>query len=162
MSFYVFGSDEKMYGPVDVPTMQSWAREGRLSSETKLRNAESGEETTWALIDPAGPPPPVVASDGYSAVSPYPRTGYATAPMTAPSGNAGNGYFTWALIDSIGAIVLFFFLHGFGLIFAAYGVYNGYKAFASGHKLGWLALGMGIVSVIAVGLGWLLRIGMRA
>lgn len=149
MRYYVFGIDERMYGPEDISVIQGWATEGRVGADTKLRNADTGEELTYGQLMGAFKGPPVA----------FTPQATAQADLAAAANRAANGYFVWALIDSFGALLFFFVLHGFGIVFAGYGAYNGYMAYKAGHKYGVVALALGIVSVIAVAAGWILRIG---
>lgn len=148
MRYYVFGIDDRMYGPEDIAVIESWAKEGRVGSDTRLRNADTGEEITYGQLVGAFRAPPVFATPNMTAQT----------DLAASAERAANGYFVWALIDSLGGIILVYFLHGFGLIFAGYGVYNGYMAYKSGHKYGLPVFILGIVSVVAVLVGWGLRI----
>jgi len=63
-----------------------------------------------------------------------------------------------SIIRSIGAVCIFFFVGGFGLIFGAYAVYYGYRAMESDHKYGKLAFGISILALAAVLAGWAFRI----
>ncbi len=66
----------------------------------------------------------------------------------------------WAIIRSVLAVVFFFYLHGIGLIFAIFGVVYAFRGVSKGHKLGWLAVGISVLALVAVVVGWALRIGM--
>jgi len=147
MRFYVFGIDDRMYGPEDISVIQGWAQEGRVGSDTRLRNADTGDETTFGQLMGAFKGPPVV-----------PQVVQPAVDMAAAASRAATGYFTWSLIDSAAGIIGFYFLHFMGVIFAGYGAYNGYMAYKAGHRFGLAAFIFGIVAVIAVLVGWVLRL----
>lgn len=42
MKFYVLSKDGKKFGPADITALNQWIKEGRLSRDTELENAESG------------------------------------------------------------------------------------------------------------------------
>lgn len=157
MNYYVFGSDDHMYGPVDAATIQLWAREGRVTTDTRLRSAETGEETTWGAVDPAGPPPPV-ARYSAPAENPYPRQGFADAPV-APVSDAGKSEVIWSFVDSGLALLSFFGFGGMGVIFGGFGVYNAIRGRQYGHPLGNLAIGVSSVCLLIVLVGWFFRSG---
>ena len=155
MTYYVFGSDDQMYGPVPTTTIQLWAREGRVTTDTRLRSAETGEETTWGAVDPAGPPPPHLppANPG---PNPYPREQYAAAP-TLQDQNLGQGEVIWAFVDSALALLSFFGLGGMGVIFAGFWLYNAIRGHQYGHRLGILAIVVSSVCLLIVLAGWYSR-----
>lgn len=44
MAFYVVGPDGNKYGPADVPTLQQWVGEGRVTSNTLLEEEGTGRQ----------------------------------------------------------------------------------------------------------------------
>ncbi|MBS1707332.1 MAG: hypothetical protein JSS65_01280 [Armatimonadetes bacterium] len=57
------------------------------------------------------------------------------------------------------ALVLFFVLHGIGLVVAGYAVFYAFQLKAAGSKYGTFALIATISTFVVIGLGWFLRIG---
>lgn len=54
--------------------------------------------------------------------------------------------------------MFFFVLHGLGLVFGIYAVIYGFQAHSSGHKYGTVALVVSPVSMVAILIGWGLRL----
>ncbi len=42
MQYIVRGPDGREYGPVDLPTLKEWIRQGRISHDSKVRNLNNG------------------------------------------------------------------------------------------------------------------------
>lgn len=42
MKFYVIWSDGRKFGPADIATLTEWAKEGRITRDTQVENAETG------------------------------------------------------------------------------------------------------------------------
>ncbi len=72
--------------------------------------------------------------------------------------DTGAGDIWMSLLRSALAIVLFFFLGGLGLITAVYGLIYSVRALQKGHKFGPVAVGISVVTLIAVGIGWFFRL----
>ena len=154
MQYMVTGVDGKEYGPSDVSTLKLWVAENRLAPHTMLREFNTGQQMTAGsvpeLFPPAAPTagvPPVGA--------PYPRAGYQTAP---DSSNYGGAAFAWIVIRSVLAIAFFFVFKGLGLIIAAYTVVRAVRLNSTGSKFGIPALVISILALVAVGIGWALRL----
>jgi hypothetical protein len=67
-TFRIVGGDGKEYGPIDLATIQQWAREGHVAGQTQVWDSRTGQ---WqpatqiaelAAVLSAPPPPPVAAS----------------------------------------------------------------------------------------------------
>lgn len=72
MQYYVWGSDGKRYGPVDVATLNLWAGEGRLNSATTLETEDGAQvragSVPGVIAEVTNQPP--IESPRYAA---YPR-----------------------------------------------------------------------------------------
>ncbi|AIE87824.1 DUF4339 domain-containing protein [Fimbriimonas ginsengisoli] len=157
MEYFVIGADGKEYGPATLDQLRQWAQEGRVMPHTMLKNFNTGQVAAASTIsgifpDTAGTvPPPGQGANWNQPPSPYPRqaVGYAV--------DDGNKDIWGAIIRSVLALVFFFAFHGIGLIFAAYGVYYAIQANSKGHRHGKTALAISIVTLVVIGIGWLLR-----
>jgi hypothetical protein len=79
-------------------------------------------------------------------------------PNAKVGASTGNRYFWNSIIRSFLALIFFFVLGGIGLVFSGYAVYFGYQAMQQDHKLGKVAFGISVVVLVAVIIGWALRI----
>ena len=62
--YRVVGPDGREYGPVDLPGLQQWIREGRVLKDTKLRKNDGAPMSADLLAEVApmfAPPPPAAA-----------------------------------------------------------------------------------------------------
>jgi len=50
MRYFVVGMDGKTYGPVDIQTLRAWIREGRVRSDTELREEEGTVHIRAGLV----------------------------------------------------------------------------------------------------------------
>jgi hypothetical protein len=163
MDYYVIGADGNKYGPVDKPTLQQWAAEGRVMPHSEVHDVATGVQGPAGQIPgvfgvaPAQPPP---------AQSPNPGTPYAQPTYQAyPRQNASypsqesSGPLWGIIIRCALAFVSFFVLGGFGFIFGGYALYYAVQLKSAGSKYGTLALVIaGITMAIILG-GWVLRLG---
>ena len=154
MQYMVTGMDGKEYGPSDVETLKSWVAENRLAPHTILRDFNTGQTM------PASSVPGLFSSGGPSNVPPiagaYPR---GTTPMiAASSGNEGGGAFAGVVIRSVLGVILFFVLHGIGLIVAGSGMITAFQLKGQGSKWGIPALVISGIAVVVIGIGWMLRL----
>lgn len=157
MQYLVMGSDGKNYGPVDRITLANWISEARVMPDATVTEFESGR--TMLARDAIQDAPPVAstatqASPYATPPSPYARPGEAYGyALQKPS----NTPFIVALVDSGLALLFYFGLSGFGLIFSIFACINVYRCFESGHKLRFLALAVASVSTILILLGYALK-----
>jgi len=145
----VIGFDGQEYGPADIPTLRQWVQEGRINTLSKLRDFTTGRVVEAGsipeLFPSSTPPPPVGAA--------YARPG---APMGYQQ--AENPALLYRTLGySLGGVVLFFVLHGIGLIFSGYGLYYAFQLKSSGSKYGVPVLVLSGICFAAVALGWVLR-----
>lgn len=161
VNYYVIGPDGKEYGPVPVDTLREWAGEGRVHPHTQVRSFENGTVGPASSVPNLFPPP--------AAVAPPPQANYATNPYANPTPHTGyrqpipvddndTGPLWQVLWRCAAAIVLFFVLHGIGLIFAIYGVVFAAQAKGSGNKYGTICLIISIVTLLIVVAGWFVRL----
>ena len=156
MNYFLLGPDNQSYGPVDELGLRQWVAEGRVHPTTMLRIAESGmtvaASTVSGLFAPAAPPPSMASMPAYE--SPYNR-----APAAAPENDS---LFWNSVVRSALALVLFFVLHGIGLIFAGYSLYYAIQCKQSGNSKGTLAVIISSVILVIVIAGWIVRMTTHA
>jgi len=78
-SFKIIGGDGREYGPVDLATLQQWAREGRVAGQTQVRDSRAGH---W---QPATQVPELAPALG---AAPVPPAVGPAMPTAAPATNA--------------------------------------------------------------------------
>ena len=170
MQYFVLAADGNQYGPADVPTLEQWATQSRISAATMLKDATNGQSVPASsvlstfkgntLVAAPVPPATQYAQPPYAA----PTNGYATPPSYASQPESrprrgGNGALWGVIIGSVLALVSFFVLHGVGLIIGGYTLFDAIKAQSNGHRHGPLMIGIAGVAMAAVGIGWFLRLG---
>lgn len=152
MQYMVTGVDGKEYGPTDVATLRTWVSENRLAPHTQLRDFNTGQTLAASAVPGLFPE----RSNVPPAASAYPRgttgTGY------APAADPGGGAFAGVVLRSVVGVVLFFVLHGIGLIVAGTGLITAFQLQSRGSKWGVPALAISALSVVAIGIGWALRL----
>lgn len=93
MKYYVIWPDGQKFGPADIPTLNQWIQENRVTAHTELESADTGARLSAAsvpgLMFPAASPDPMAANPTPNPVettyaSPY---GGASAPGTDPMQN---------------------------------------------------------------------------
>ena len=150
----VTGMDGKEYGPSDLDTLKTWLAENRLAPHTVLRDFDTGQTMAASavpgLFGPVGNPnvPPMGST--------YPRG--STPIAVASTNDAGGGAFAGVVLRSVLGIVLFFVLHGIGLIVAGSGMITAFQLKGQGSKWGVPALVISGLAVVVIGVGWMLRI----
>ncbi|MBV6458881.1 MAG: hypothetical protein HONBIEJF_02020 [Fimbriimonadaceae bacterium] len=50
MEYYVLGADGNKYGPADVPTLNTWAQEGRVLPTTLLEDFQTGQKLQASAV----------------------------------------------------------------------------------------------------------------
>ncbi|SRR5581483_7555224 len=154
MRYFFVANDGSKYGPVDDQTLRRWADEKRILPDSKLIEDPGGRDLTASQLPwlfAAEPPPRCASHEPPYAV---PRVG-ATSEARA---HGDWGKFWGAIVQSGLAVLLFFVLHGLGLVFGGYAVYSGIQCVRSGHKLGAVALIVSLLAMAAVCVGWVLRL----
>lgn len=172
MSYYVVWPDGRRFGPADLPTLQTWADDGRITPDTQIEDSVAGQ-TTPASIVPGlvfeAAPPPVPPSAGMPLQEPA-----AEAPGPSPNLEqigSGNPYsmppgagapYPRASTEKLGgaselttAWVLYAlsFVCGCGCISQVPGLIVAYQAKQKGHPGAQVAVVVGwvLVAVTAVG-----------
>jgi hypothetical protein len=161
MQYLVVGPDGKEYGPASVDTLKQWAGENRLMPNTQLRDFNTGQIVLASSLTEVFPP--IVDVTTAPAVAQWPQApppaNYAHPGSTQfVDADTGMGDIWGAIIRSVLAIVFFFVFHGIGIIFAGYGLYYAFQAQGKGHRYGWVAIVISSVTLVAIGIGWLLRL----
>lgn len=154
MQYMVTGLDGKEYGPTDLATLKTWVAENRLAPTTVLRDFNTGQTMAASAVpglfaqpDPNVPP----------RAAAYARPGTTYAPA-ATSSSEGGGTFAWIVVRSILGALLFFVLHGIGLLVAGSSLYSAFQLHGRGSKWGIPALAISGLAVVAVGVGWAIRL----
>ncbi len=153
MQYYVRGTDGQEYGPVGIDQMKQWVLENRIYPDTQLRDYQTNEIKPARIVPGLFPNLPPVQQ--------IPGTYGAPAPGTYQKPYQGQddiGPLVGVIIRSVLAIVLFFFLHGFGLVFAGYALFHSIRIAQSGSKYGVASIVIASIALVAVGVGWLLRL----
>ena len=162
MQYMVVGADGKEYGPVDMPTLQQWAQENRLTPQSQLKDFATGQvmpasqvsglfgPVAGAAPNTAQPPAPNPYAQNYQ--QPY-------QPVYNQRAQSDDMGIIWGVIfRSIAGVVFFFLLHGIGLIFAGYALFLASQAKSNGHSHGTLAIVISGIAFAAVAIGWVMRI----
>ena len=89
-SFRIIGGDGQEYGPIDLATLQQWAREGRVRQGSRVWDSRTGAWQTAAQV------PDMAAVFG---IAP-PPVGSVTAQPFAPT-SATNKLAVWSLVCGI-------------------------------------------------------------
>lgn len=155
MDYIVVGTDGKDYGPIAEEVLKIWASEDRVRPESTVKEFLTGR--TFLARDVPG----LFATVNNSA-NPYttPPAAY-VAPVYAPtvSKDAESTGPLWGVVlRCAAALVLFFVLHGLGIVFSAYAMYYAIQAKNEGNKYGVICIVIASVTLLVVGAGWILRI----
>jgi hypothetical protein len=158
MDYLVIGEDGTEYGPASVSTLSDWVKEGRIASNTRLKDFQSGLEMAAGalpqLFPPVNLPPQLSLPSNQPAANPYasPPSPY---PRTAPTAGSksrdpGSSDVWWAIGRSSLAIVIALLLPTAGVITAAYSIFYAVRANQAGHRLGKVAIGVSVSALIIV------------
>ena len=110
MPYVLLGTDGNEYGPVELDTLVSWAKEGRVGSRSYIRITPSGESVLAHTIPELGlvDQPPKMPPQEVSGYSEYPR-----AADIAPSQPSKAGLISTLFWSGL-AIILIIFTDGYG------------------------------------------------
>lgn len=165
MEYFVVGPDGKEYGPATVDTLRSWVAENRILPGTMLKNFQSGQTVLAGTIPALFPStPPVQAAPPPGSVPPgdwsRPPTMAAAYPRGGNSGyvDTGKGDVIYAIVIAVIALLLFFVAHGIGLIIGVGGLVRAIRAREKGHALANVAIAISVITLVAIGIGWFLRL----
>ncbi|MCB0825619.1 MAG: hypothetical protein KDC26_05480 [Armatimonadetes bacterium] len=162
MKYFVVMPDGQEFGPADMDTLTTWKNEGRINPTTTLKSVDNGAILPASQLTQLFP-----ASVAPAAAAPMqtPSHSMHTPPMTTHNANPGKNLtedspmvLLGVLWRPIAAVVLFFVLHGVGIAFAGYGMYYAIQLKQSGSKYGTFAIIFAAVALVAVGVGWLMRL----
>jgi hypothetical protein len=88
------------------------------------------------------------------AYSQYPRPTY-----TAPVKTVNESGVLWGVVIRSGlGLLLFFLLHGIGLLVAGYGLVYAIKAQSEGNRYGVVCIAIAGVTCAIIGIGWIMRL----
>ncbi|MFM9873819.1 MAG: hypothetical protein ACKVQS_10190 [Fimbriimonadaceae bacterium] len=158
MEYMVIGPDGAEYGPANVDTLKVWVSEGRLTADSQLKNFATGQMMVANSV------PGLFAA--VPSEVPYAHVPPPTAPAAYPR-TTGNGFFDsiessgvfWGIVARCAAaLILFFVFHGLGMIFAIYAMVYAVQLKSAGSKYGVIALILAGITLVAVGIGWILRL----
>lgn len=161
MQYMVTGVDGKEYGPTDIATLKTWATEGRLARHSMLRDFLSGQTMRADSLPELFPPQAAPMGNVPPAAAPYPRAGGEYRPVgnsVGAGGDFGGGAFAGVLIRAGLGILLFFVMHGIGLLVASSGLITAVQLKSNGSKYGVPALIVSVIAVVVIGIGWALRL----
>jgi hypothetical protein len=150
MRYFVIDANGTRYGPADLPTLNAWAREGRVLPNMMIEEESSGIRSVASTV--AGLQFPMV-----NAPQPQQQAGYAgyTRPQYGPGSYGGQSELNNAWI--MGAL---------GLLccapLAIGGLINANKAIAMGHPSANGAKIFNIVVLVIWGIGLVVQIGLVA
>lgn len=161
MEYMVIGPDGAEYGPANLELLKSWVTEGRVSANSQLKEFSTGRtvvassvpglfEEVSSSVPYAHVPPPTASGT-------YPREGMSGGLSMGAVNEWGWGFWK-VVLGSVAALVLFFIFGGFGIIFAAFSIYDAVRLKASGAQSGVVALIISIISTIIVLIGWFMRL----
>ncbi|HTQ08506.1 MAG TPA: hypothetical protein VMI31_00395 [Fimbriimonadaceae bacterium] len=155
MDYLVTAADGKEYGPVTIDQLRDWVGQDRIRPDTTLKNFHTGQmmlaSAVPGLFGPSAPPP---VTDWSQPPQVYPRN----YQQVARPVDSGVGVFIGVLIRSGLGILLFFALHGIGLIVTGYGLFYAIRSMSRGHKFGIASVVVASLAFIAVLIGWIIRL----
>ena len=159
MQYMVIGSDGNEYGPADFRTLQQWAADSRLTPGSRLRDMQTGQELQAGSLPDLFPQPAPVSQPAQQP-DPQAQSDWSQAPTyyAPPAKTVIHDGFPWRiLIYSALGLVLFFAFQGLGLIFAGFAVYYAIGLKSDNSKWAPLALGVSILSLVAILIGLYFR-----
>ena len=161
MHYTVVGPDGKEYGPADISTIKKWVAEDRVRPDSVLKDIQTGNSLPASAVPglfseaapPEIPPAPVNLSQ---------PTSYHVRPRT-PVANEGMRPLWGVIFRSVAAVQLSFVVPALALFVAGNAMYYAIQLKSRGSRYGKTAVGIASAALLAVGIGWLLRlIGARA
>lgn len=145
---------------MDLPTLAEWAKADRVRPNTMLKEFATGRpvpaSTVPGLFQPMAAPIQPAAQGWSQAPSYYNR------PAAAPIRSGDHSAVIWSIGYAVLAVVMFFALGGLGVIFGVYGVINAFRSKANGHAAAPVAIVISIVALVAVLIGWGIRLSSMA
>jgi hypothetical protein len=161
MYYSVLDAQGNRYGPVDLPTLNQWVRDGRIVPATQIL-VESTQRVVPATMIPGlnlnlapghgGPlmPQPPYAGPQRPAMPPGPAP-YAGGPLFNPRIDAGGGeeeYKKSLIYSSVGGALAFTCVAPLGLILALAGLHFAHESHLDGHQSSRVAYAVAIIALI--------------
>lgn len=160
MEYLIIGPDGKEYGPANIDTVKQWVAENRIFPQTQLKNFASGQVLKASQIPglfpdtlpaPAVAPPPGPFSQ--------PPTAQPNNPFVTSVDGLERKELYGVILRCVGALIMFFVLHGFGVFFASYAVVYAIQAQQRGSRYGVISIVIAACTAIVLIVGWTLRLG---
>lgn len=154
MEFLVLFPDGRSFGPADIPTLASWAKEGRLLPDTLLENLGTRQRVPARSVAGIFPSPFPGESMASSPVQQMPQVGYHQY-WSAPQQNPVNGMAIASLVLGIVGLIIFCFwplsilCSLLAIIFGFLGRKDNSVAIATGGIV------CGFITIAAVALFWI-------
>lgn len=131
----ITGADGREYGPVTFDQLREWKDDNRVGPNTQIRNFHTGQVLVASAVPGLFAAPQVVAPAHWSQPPAPGSVVYNPAPQSIDD---GKGELWHCIGRSILAVVLFFVLHGLGLIVGAYAMFYAIQCKAKGNRYdGW-------------------------
>jgi len=155
----VKGADGQFYGPVDDTVLRQWRAEGRVSDASETKDFSTGQlGTVGQVLGASTSAPPPVQPTGFGNQYADYRRPDPNARQVA-SGRSEGWLVGSVLIRCALALIFFFVLRGLGLIVAGYAVVYAFQLKGQGSKYGTFALVASILTLVLIGIGWIVRLG---
>ncbi len=160
MRYFVTGTDGNEYGPVDLATLQEWARDNRVVPTSKIRNETNGmvlQASTMPEVSNLFPPAPVPSMGTVAPMAGYEgRPSYAQPDMTAQMmrnyNDQGMKPFWITVGLSIATLAVGLTIGFLSIFLGSYAIQMGWKAKEEDQQGGLAALIIAIVcTVVALG-----------
>ena len=153
--YYIVEQDGTETGPFGFETMQQFAREGRLKPESRIR--ETSQDMVYAAGQESGLFPVPSLTTGPTA---YPRPGMGSPPVlsNAPlTSSKPNERSIAAILWSVGGLLVFMILHGYGVFIAAASLYRAFEAKKYNEPMAVVALCVTSLVTVAIVVGLIIR-----
>lgn len=154
MDYMVTGADGKEYGPVSFDQLRQWRDDNRVGPQTQVRNFHTGQVLMASAIPGLFAATPMAPATDWSRP---PVPGSVVYHPPTQTFDDGKGELWHSIARSGLALVMFFALHGIGLVFGAYAMFYAIQCKAKGNRFGWLAIGIASASLVAIIAGWVIR-----
>jgi hypothetical protein len=146
MQYIVRGPNGKEYGPIDLPTLIEWVRQGRVSPDSKVRNLNNG-----MLLNATHMPElngMFVANHAKQAAAINSGYLYGAKPQNQQSEHWED--YKFVIVMSVLGIFFSMLIGWFGLIFCAIGMKRAYESAKEQKPMAGLAFTISLLSMLAV------------
>jgi len=157
MQYILIGTDGQEYGPADFRTLQQWAADDRLTRNSRLRDVQSGSEIVAGSLPDLFPQPAPASAPAPAPAPVQPDWSQPPSPYTRTAATLRDSFPWRVTIYSALGLVLFFVLQGIGIVFAGFAVYYAFMLKSEGSKWAPLALGVSLLSLAAILIGFYFR-----